>query len=221
MNTAPSPETVIERAIRRILGDVHTISIGYIESYNAAKCEASVQPARLAPFRNETGVRVPYKRAAIPHVPVFFPGGGGARDTWPVKRGDACILLHCSGPIARWLVQGGVVDESNDLQRHNLSNTIAIVGIVDFAHVKAAHASARVLEATTLLLGGQDAADPVARKSDVDNLVTQINTLRTALNTHVHATAGTGPPVPPTTGVGGIPVASVTSPACSPVVSSK
>jgi hypothetical protein len=102
----------------------------------------------MAPFRNEVGVRVPYKRAVIPHVPVYFPGGGGARDTWPVKRGDACILLHCSGPIARWLVQGGIVDENNDLQRHNLSNTIALVGIVDFAHVKAAHATARVIEAT-------------------------------------------------------------------------
>lgn len=195
MNSDPSPETVIERAIRRFLGDVHTISIGYIETYNAAKCEASVQPARMAPFRNELGVRVPYKRAVIPHVPVYFPGGGGARDTWPVARGDACILLHCSGPIARWLVQGGVVDESNDLQRHNLSNTIALVGIVDFAHVKAAHASARVLEATDLRLGTQTASDAVLRG---DAFLSRLGTLLTAIKTAI-SSAGPGGPAAATT----------------------
>lgn len=220
MNTAPSPETVIDRAIRRILGSVHTIEIGYIESYDATRCEASVQPARLEPFRNELGVRVPYQRAVIPHVPVYFPGGGGARDTWPVQRGDACILLQCSGPIGRWLVQGGIVDENNDLQRHHASNAIALVGIIDFAHVKSAHASARVLEAASLLLGGQDASDPIVRKSDLDAVVTSIKSDLALLKTHVHAGVTTGAGVSGTsatiTTIGG-----VTTPACSPVVKSK
>ncbi len=190
----PSPGVIIDRAVRRILGGVHTITIGYIEAYDAARGEADVQPATMAPFYNELGVRVPYRRAVIPHVLVLFPGGGGTRDTWPVKRGDACILLHCSTPIAKWSVQGGIVDEQNDTQRHNLSNAIAIVGISDFGHFAPAHATARVVGegAADVRIGDQDAADPVIRKSDLDAVVAKLNSLTALYNAHVHGGVTTG-----------------------------
>lgn len=223
MNDTPAPETVIERAIRRMLGTVHTVRIGYVERYDATTGEADVQPADMAPFRNEAGVRVPYQRAVIPHVPVYFPGGGGARDTWPVKRGDACIVLHTSVPIGRWLVQGGIVDENNDRKRHTPSNAIALVGILDFAHFKPAHASARVLESSDIRLGSQTAADPLVRKSDLDAVIDQVNALRSAYNGHAHPVTVTGTATTQsgaTTGITGIgtPAASVSKPACSPHV---
>lgn len=219
MNSTPEPETVIPRVIAAALRELNTISIGYIEDYDAARCEATIQPARMGPFRNEFGERVPYKRSPIPHVPVYFPSGGGIRDTWPVQRGDACILLHCSGPIARWLVAGGIVDENNDAMRHNVSSTIALAGIIDFGHVKAAHANARVVGegAGSLLLGGQDASDPVVRKSDLDAVVQSIKSDLALLKTHIHPAPGGATSASATlTTIGG-----VTTPACSPVVSSK
>lgn len=218
MNETPSLETVIDRAVERALARVNTTRIGYIENYDPNTGEAEVQPADMAPFRNELGVRVPYKRAVIPHVPVYFPGGGGARDTWPIKRGDACIVLHTSNPIARWLVAGGIVDENNDRKRHRTSNAIALVGIADFGHWSPASADARVLEADDLRLGGQDADDPVARKSDLDAIVAKLNHLTGLYNTHTHIGVQTGAGTTPVTTMLETPL---TAPACSQTVRSK
>lgn len=218
-NDTPTLETVIDRAIERALGRVNTSRIGYIETYDPATGEADVQPADMGPYRNELGVRVPFTRAVIPHVPVYFPGGGGTRDTWPVKRGDACLLLHTSNPIATWLVSGGIVDENNDRKRHRAGSAIALVGISDFAHWAPASAGARVVGegATDVRLSTQNAADPVIRKSDLDGVVASIKADLLALKTHTHTGVQTGGgisgPSTQITGIGG-----VTAPPGSPNV---
>ncbi len=50
-------------------------------------------------------------------------------------------------------------------------------------------------DTTLVRFGTADAADPLARKSD---LQTAVDSIRSWANGHVHATAGTGPPVIPT-----------------------
>lgn len=212
MNSAPSPETVIERTIMRMLARVRVALPGVIESYDATRCEASVQVQLLEPDRDELGNTCTRRLPLVPHAPVYFPGGGTARDTWPVQRGDSCLVICCSSSIARWLVAGGEVDPGIDQPHHQLSDAVVYVGLADFGHARAAHASARVIEADTILGGSQAAADPVARKSDLDAIATKLNHLISLYSAHVHPAPGG------TTSVTASIETPIVAPACSQVM---
>jgi hypothetical protein len=212
MNSAPSPETVIERTIVRMLARVRVALPGVIESYDPTRCEASVQVQLLEPDRDELGQVFNRRLPVIPHAPVYFPGGGGARDTWPVQRGDTCLVICCSSSIARWMVAGGEVDPGIEQPHHQLSDAIVLVGLTDFGHAAAAHASARVIEASLILAGSQAAADPVARKSDLDAVVAKLNDFIGLYNTHTNLSNGTLPPAL------AFRETSLTAPACSSVM---
>lgn len=152
MNQTPSPETVLKRVIARMLREASTAEPGVIESYDRTTCTVDVQPLLMRVTRGETGDRVVKRAPMVNNCPVLFFGGGGSRLTFPVKRGDTCLLIVSTRSLDRWNALGGEVDPQ-DNRAHHITDSIALCGLSDSAHAKPAHATATVLEGDDIRLG--------------------------------------------------------------------
>lgn len=175
MSASPELAEVLRAALDSRLGTLHVALPGRVESYDAAKRRADVQPLVRQGYVDEAGARVVERLPVIADVPVVFPGSGGVRVTWPVNRGDTVLLIFCSASIDKWLAVGGDVDPLDD-RRHTLSDAVAIPGLMDFASV--GDATPQIEFTTAEIRAGGSAA--LATKADIDALIM-------TFNTHVHA----------------------------------
>ncbi len=167
-NVSPTPETVLRRLVQVALRGLVTCEPGVIESYDASNCTADAQPLLLKSVSTETGPAL-VRQPPVTHAPVVFLGGGGARLTFPVARGDECLLLVASRSLDRWSAFGGEVDPQ-DNRHHHLTDAIVLVGLASPATVKPAHATATVLESDDLRLG-DDTAALLSLKADLQGFV--------------------------------------------------
>lgn len=197
----PGLPAVIRAAIDARMVEVHTHLVGHIESYDPAKCRATVQLELRQAHYAEDGARVPAQVPPLVNVPVMFAGGGGSRLTFPVKRGDQCWVEFCEASLDRWDERGGDVDPADD-RRHHLSDAVCWVGITDKSRAKPAHATAAVLEGADVRLGDSATAALLALKSDVQALTTYLRKQFDGTLGHVHATPS-GPTTTITEGAGG------------------
>src|SRR4029077_2768517 len=177
---------VILAAIESRLGDVFVARPGIIRSYDAASQTATVQPAIREAYVDETDTRQTEAQPPIQKVPVVFPGSGTSGITWPVNKGDTCLLVHCDVSIDTWLATGGVVDPQDD-RRHDHSDVVAIVGLRSYRGSlpsSATDGTATVVYAPQIKLGDASASHPVPQG---DNLQSSLNTLAAALSTFLTA----------------------------------
>lgn len=182
-DSTPTLSEVLDRAIRTRLAGLRVGLPARVESYDAAKHKASVQPLILEGYEGEDGERAVERLPVINDVPVIFPGSGGTRVKFPIAKGDTVFLTFASSSLDRWLVTGGEVDPADE-RRHDLSDAVAIPGLMDFAHVSD-HTPMIEFTATEIRAGGTQA---LVTKTEFDN--------------HVHlCPAGTsGSPTVPATG---------------------
>lgn len=119
---------LLRAAINSALSEVHTCLPGRIEDYDHTTQKASVLP--LLSRRLRTGEEE--GRPVVSCVPVVFPRCGGASLTFPVKKGDGCLLVFSERSLDAWLDQGGVV-APDDPRRHDITDCIAIMGLYPFS----------------------------------------------------------------------------------------
>jgi hypothetical protein len=123
---------LIDYMITKRLADTHTSLPGIIESFDAATQTAKVNVAikRVRDVRNADGTytEIPTQIAPILNVPVQFPSGGGFHITFPVAKGDECLLVFQERSIDRWQQQSGI-QKPLDRRMHEYTDAIAIVGI--------------------------------------------------------------------------------------------
>lgn len=134
--------SAITTGIESKLKDLHTSMPGIIASFNAATQTATVQPAikRIFKTREETDeLLTPSAIPPLINVPVQFPRAGGFCMTFPVKKGDECLLVFSERSIDYWHRSGGVKNPGGK-RFHHLSDAVAIMAIssipnaiVDFA----------------------------------------------------------------------------------------
>ncbi len=184
----PGLPAVIRAALDARMMDVHTGIPGRIETYDASKLQASVQIEVRQARYDENGDRVPDRLPVVCNVPVIFSGGGGSRLTFPVKRGDQCWLMFSEASLDRWGERGGDVDPVYD-RRHHIASAVCLVGLSDFGHARAAHATATVLEGDDVRIGDANAA-LLALKSDVENLRAYVYAQFQATLGHTHTVSG-------------------------------
>lgn len=193
MGQTPDLTEVIEGAIDSAFSGVSTAMPARVESYDATTQKAVVQPLAKHYYIDEKGDRVSEIRPTVQGVPVMFPGAGAYRITWPIVKGDLVLLIAASCSMDRIKAgKGGITDPIFD-DKLDLSNSIALAGFHTFGRVPTtAPTNAMVMHAASLKLGSATANDPVARKSDLQEIVTW-------LNDHIHpASAGvTSPSTPP------------------------
>lgn len=122
------PEAVYRTAVASALAAVWTALPGIIESYDPNHQTATVQPAVQGQVTAPDGTVTLLSLPVITDVPVQFPSGGGFSLTFPVVKGDECLIVFASRGIDAWHALGGV-QQPTAARKHNLSDAFAIVGV--------------------------------------------------------------------------------------------
>lgn len=122
------PEAVYRTAVASALAAVWTALPGIIESYDPTHQTATVQPAVQGQVTAPDGTVTLLSLPVITDVPVQFPAGGGFSLTFPVVKGDECLIVFASRGIDAWHALGGV-QQPTAARKHNLSDAFAIVGV--------------------------------------------------------------------------------------------
>lgn len=128
-----SLEDVFRVAIKGALAGVWTALPGTIESFDASLQTASVQPTIQAQVRGPTGETKLVNMPLLLDCPVNFPGGGDTVATFPVRKGDECLVIFASRCIDSWWQSGGVQPPAT-LRMHNLSDGMVLVGFRSKPH---------------------------------------------------------------------------------------
>lgn len=123
--------TNIKQGVESRLKNLHTSMPGIIESFDPVSQLASVQPAIKRIFitvDEEKEILVPENIGILINVPVIFPRGGGFSLTFPVVKGDECLLVFCERSIDNWHETGGI-KKPGSRRFHSLSDATAFVGM--------------------------------------------------------------------------------------------
>lgn len=99
---------------------------GIIQSFDNVKCTAEVQPAITEIFYNYNGEKKNIKLPLLQDVPVLFPASGSAMLSFPVNKGDECLLIFADMCIDGWW-QNGDIQNQAEQRRHDLSDAFAIL----------------------------------------------------------------------------------------------
>lgn len=99
---------------------------GIIQSFDNVKCTAEVQPAITEIFYNYNGEKKNIKLPLLQDVPVIFPASGSAMLSFPVNKGDECLLIFADMCIDGWW-QNGDIQNQAEQRRHDLSDAFAIL----------------------------------------------------------------------------------------------
>lgn len=118
----------MRQAVLFQLYDVHTALPGQIISYDYSTQKATIQPCLKKSYLDGTTQEMPI----LNNVPVIFPRAGEASLTFPVMPRDTCLLLFIERSTDLWKSVGGVV-APNDPRKFDLSDAIAIMGLMPFS----------------------------------------------------------------------------------------
>lgn len=100
---------------------------GIIQSFDPQAVTCVVQPAIKGSVRDANNKLTSLTLPLLVDVPVVFPRGGGYSITFPIRKGDECLLLFSDRCIDFWW-QNGKVQEAVDPRQHDLSDAFALVG---------------------------------------------------------------------------------------------
>ena len=81
---------------------------------------------------NPDGTRTFHDLPILPHCPIVFPRGGGYSMTFPIKKGDECMVQFASRSLDEWW-QTGKGQPPYDFRKHDLSDGVCFVGLTSRA----------------------------------------------------------------------------------------
>lgn len=146
--------------VASIQSRIWTSMPGVLQSFNAALCTCTVQPAINGVVTNTDGTTSALQMPVLLDCPVQFPGGGGATLTFPLAAGNEGMILFSARCIDAWWSQGfqaGSTAEANpannppELRMHNLSDGFFIPGLKSVPQAKVFNGSAGVDTAAVCL----------------------------------------------------------------------
>lgn len=118
-------DELVTAAIARAKNTIFTALPAKIIAYDPSTATCSAQP--MLGIDSETTEMIPPR---IDGVPIYFPSGGGATMTFPVKPDDICLLVFSMFPIEEWIDSTGKqVSFSNGGRTHDITDAFAFVGI--------------------------------------------------------------------------------------------
>jgi len=122
----------IQNILFSLLSEMHTATIGQIESFDPITRLASIQPCLKRKFTSGEIIDLPL----LEDVPVLFFGSGDFEITFELKNGSYVLLIIAERAIENWITKGGLVDP--ELKRtFDLSDAIAIPGLTPLVDTKA------------------------------------------------------------------------------------
>ncbi|MCL6469777.1 MAG: hypothetical protein I4O48_15895 [Ralstonia sp.] len=106
---------------------IWTAMPGIIQSFNASAVTATVQIAIKGVVHTPDGKAQFANMPLLVDVPVHFPRGGNCTLTFPVAKGDECLVVFAARCIDGWWQSGGV-QAPMESRIHDLSDGFAFVG---------------------------------------------------------------------------------------------
>lgn len=110
---------------------VHTAIPGRIVDFDPKLQRAKVEVA-IQQYAKVEGGFEKWPAPLLPSVPVLFPRGGGAFITWPLKRGDYCLVIFQERSIDQWCQRGGTQVDPIWRWEHDLSDAVCIPGFYPY-----------------------------------------------------------------------------------------
>lgn len=123
----PDQLSVIRDAIRASTANLWTCLPCEVESFNADQATVTVQPLIKIPVFKEDGSLELVTLPVLPDVPVVFQRAGGFAITFPIKKGDECLVKFSDRCIDLWWKNGGI-QPPFDNRKHDLSDGFAFFG---------------------------------------------------------------------------------------------
>ncbi|NJR73231.1 MAG: hypothetical protein HC773_05165 [Scytonema sp. CRU_2_7] len=117
-------DEVLSTKIKRYFDDVHTCIPGRFEKYDYKTQSAQVKPLIKKVYLDGSVLVLP----VIASVPVIFPRTAQSGITFPINKGDKCLILFTERSLERWRLSGND-SEPGDRRRYDLSDAVAIPGL--------------------------------------------------------------------------------------------
>ena len=132
----PSLNDFIDARIRLAMASMNCVSIGTIQSFDSVLQQATVslnykriiKDGAMAANNIDT-VDVIKEYPLLMKCPVVFLRGGSFRLTFPVAKGDTCLVFFSDRDIDVWAETGVVDAPPNSERMHSFSDAIVLVGI--------------------------------------------------------------------------------------------
>jgi hypothetical protein len=188
LETDPTLTDLILEAKRDVKLSMNCIQLGTIESYSKSTNMASVSVNFKRKLADGTIADYPI----LADCPVFIPSGGNSCLTFPITKGDQCIILFNDRNIDNWYLKGEVKEPANS-RCHDIADGIVLVGVRNLVTA----AASNIPPSNSVCLDG--GIKKVAVKNTVTNLKTLIDSLITVLDGFVTVGSATTQTTSPAT----------------------
>jgi len=136
-------------------------------------------------FKNVDGLIEVLEEINLPlliNVPIIYPRGGGFSLTFPIKKGDECLIVFNERSIDNWHAFG-TIKKPNDRRFHSLSDAVVHVGLSSLVNKVPNYDSENVV----LKKDDDSATITIKNNSDID-VVTTSNVNVSCTDINVNAT---------------------------------
>lgn len=130
-----SQQTIYSRLKSTFSFDFHVCLPGIIQKYDSDTQTVEVQPAIRERTIGQSGEVAYIKYPLLVNVPIVFPQSGNYSITFPITKGDECIVVFSDLSIDNWWLYGNVQNPIEQ-RRHDLSDGFAILGIKNQSKLK-------------------------------------------------------------------------------------
>jgi len=189
----PSLRDLLSLLKRDVMASTNCHAIGIVQSFNPTTQTASITLAykktvfKTSPV-NEVPQAVLTDYPPLTDVPVISLGGGAASLTFPIKKGDECLLLFNDRDLDNWF-QGGPPQGVATRRTHSFSDAVALVGLRS-----APNALANFDAARAVLRNGNAM---VGVGTELVKIANEVTTLKTIINGLIDIIAAATVAVPP------------------------
>lgn len=198
ITTEPTLSDLMDLLKKEILFDLNSHHLATIQSFDSTEITvaATINYSKTFFQLNQQGlysaVQEPYP--TLTDIPVIFLGGGNANLTFPIAKGDQCLLLFNDRSIDNWF-QGAQAGALTSSRSHSLADGFALVGLNVFSN------SGTVDPTRAVLSNGQTGVGVSSSKVKIYNDTYTLNTLLqnilTQLETLANSVCAIGSPLNP------------------------
>jgi phage baseplate assembly protein gpV len=152
---APDATTSMLAVLSGFKSELWTALPGIVQSFDSQKKTCTVQPAIRARVQNFKGVYSWVNLPLLVDCPVNFPSGGGFTLTFPIQKGDECLVIFANRCVDSWWQSGGIQNQA-ELRMLDISDGFCFVGISSVPKVQPA------ISTTSVQLRSDDGAASVS-----------------------------------------------------------
>jgi len=188
-NLEPTLRDLLDLYQKQTLLNLNCHHLGTIQSFDSSKQTAQVTINYTHTYFKidpDSQKFIPYnvEYPIIADCPVVVIGGGTARITFPISKGDQCILLFNDRDIDTWFSSGATTAPNQTPSLHSFSDAIALVGPNNLSTLIQSYDSVRALITNGTVKNG---INPQNNKLTLTNGTNSLNDLLQDLCTNIES----------------------------------